>query len=103
MTITVYTGQTLKLVFMIKDQDGDAADISIATVKDVVCKLKGEVEAITKTGAFTDTGADGGLTCTLEGDDMAKAGYLECQAMIEDAVGDYPATIIGFYVEQRLE
>jgi len=103
----VYKGQTLTVRQYLKQPNGDPANISGATKKEMVFKIKNStVAALTKTATFVDDGVDGGLEVKLSGsdleDDSGKDVYMEYQSVVEDVDGEFPAESDGFYLLERV-
>ena len=101
--MSIYTGQTLKLVFDVLDENALIVDLSVGTVTiAIVLKCANKAQK-NFTGTLLTDGTDGAITYTTTANtDLDTAGKWQAQAIVTIDGDVYPTSIVTFTVEARI-
>lgn len=94
--------QTLKIIGTIKDQDGDVADVSEASTKDLIFEKPSGGKLVKNDVSFNSDGKDGKLTYTTLTTDLDELKVWEYQFKVVVGGGTYYSDIGSFEVRRNL-
>jgi len=96
-----FSGDTLRITFTVNNDDGNAKDLTGATVTWALAKKQGSTPLVTKTATLV-TPASGVCRVDIAPADTADInGSLYHELQVEDAAGDVSTVIYGQFVVEK--